>query len=98
MEDDFNTALALSSIFDLATVLNRMMDEAGSRTCPSSLKGGTSSSASRRCSASSRRTWTRPPAGRPSASSPPPVSMNRRSIRRSMQGRRHGQDAITRRG
>jgi cysteinyl-tRNA synthetase len=27
MEDDFNTALALSSVFDLATAINRMIDE-----------------------------------------------------------------------
>ena len=28
MEDDFNTAFALSSIFDLATAINRMIEEA----------------------------------------------------------------------
>ena len=34
MENDFNTALALSSIFDLATAINRMIDEADSSALP----------------------------------------------------------------
>ncbi len=34
MDDDFNTALALSSIFDLATVINRMIDEDAKASLP----------------------------------------------------------------
>jgi cysteinyl-tRNA synthetase len=41
MDDDFNTALALSSIFDLATALNRMMDEGGEINLPFIAKGKT---------------------------------------------------------
>jgi cysteinyl-tRNA synthetase len=39
MEDDFNTALALSSIFDLATAINRMMDEADAAALPFIVRG-----------------------------------------------------------
>ncbi len=38
MDDDFNTALALSSIFDLATAINRMMDEGDRAHLPSIAK------------------------------------------------------------
>ncbi|OPY62567.1 MAG: Cysteine--tRNA ligase [Syntrophorhabdaceae bacterium PtaU1.Bin034] len=39
MDDDFNTALALSSIFDLATVINRMIDEGVGKSLPFILRG-----------------------------------------------------------
>ena len=39
MDDDFNTALALSSIFDLATIVNRMMDEGTEANLPLISKG-----------------------------------------------------------
>jgi len=39
MDDDFNTALALSSIFDLATTINRMMDEGDPAHLPFIAKG-----------------------------------------------------------
>ena len=39
MEDDFNTALALSSLFDLATAINRMADEGGPSSLPVILRG-----------------------------------------------------------
>jgi cysteinyl-tRNA synthetase len=39
MDDDFNTALALASVFDLATMINRMMDEADHSNLPFIAKG-----------------------------------------------------------
>jgi cysteinyl-tRNA synthetase len=39
MDDDFNTAFALSYVFDLQTALNRMMDEDGQTNLPLILKG-----------------------------------------------------------
>ena len=39
MDDDFNTAFALSYVFDLQTALNRMMDEGGQTNLPLILKG-----------------------------------------------------------
>ncbi len=39
MDDDFNTALALSSVFDLATAINRMMDEGEGANLPFVAKG-----------------------------------------------------------
>ncbi len=39
MDDDFNTALALSSVFDLATTINRIMDEADQSNLPFIAKG-----------------------------------------------------------
>jgi cysteinyl-tRNA synthetase len=39
MDDDFNTALALSSIFDLATTINRLMDEEDPTHLPFIAKG-----------------------------------------------------------
>jgi len=41
MDDDFNTALALSSLFDLATAINRMADEGGGDALPFILRGRT---------------------------------------------------------
>jgi cysteinyl-tRNA synthetase len=41
MDDDFNTALALSSLFDLATAINRMADEGGRDALPFILRGRT---------------------------------------------------------
>ncbi len=39
MEDDFNTALALSSVFDLVTAINRMIDEADPSALPYIVQG-----------------------------------------------------------
>ncbi len=41
MEDDFNTALALGAVFDLATAINRMMDEGVETNLPFIAKGKT---------------------------------------------------------
>ena len=41
MDDDFNTALALSSLFDLASAINRMADEEGRDVLPFILHGRT---------------------------------------------------------
>jgi cysteinyl-tRNA synthetase len=41
MEDDFNTALALSAVFDLSTTLNRLLDEGKSDSRPAIAAGGT---------------------------------------------------------
>jgi cysteinyl-tRNA synthetase len=40
MEDDFNTAVALSAIFDLSTILNRFIDEGNAAARPAIIKGG----------------------------------------------------------
>ena len=39
MDDDFNTALALSSVFDLATAINRMIDEGAAVALPYIVRG-----------------------------------------------------------
>jgi len=39
MDDDFNTALALSAVFDLATLMNRLMDEGGDSALPFVVRG-----------------------------------------------------------
>ncbi len=39
MDDDFNTALALSSVFDMATILNKLMDEGTEANVPLIAKG-----------------------------------------------------------
>jgi cysteinyl-tRNA synthetase len=39
MEDDFNTALALASVFDLATAINRMIDEGDPSALPYIVQG-----------------------------------------------------------
>jgi cysteinyl-tRNA synthetase len=40
MEDDFNTAVALSAIFDLSTALNRLMDDGNTGMRPTIVRGG----------------------------------------------------------
>lgn len=49
MEDDFNTALALASVFDLATAINRMLDEGNRSVLPFVVRGRISSSPSPVC-------------------------------------------------
>ena len=39
MDDDFNTALALGAVFDLASAINRMMDECDETNLPFIAKG-----------------------------------------------------------
>src|SRR5208337_2776451 len=39
MDDDFNTALALSAVFDLATLINRLMDEGSESALPFIIRG-----------------------------------------------------------
>ena len=39
MDDDFNTALALSAVFDLATLINRLMDEGSGSALPLIVRG-----------------------------------------------------------
>ena len=39
MDDDFNTALALSAVFDLATLINRLMDEGSESALPFVVRG-----------------------------------------------------------
>jgi cysteinyl-tRNA synthetase len=39
MEDDFNTALALASVFDLATAINRILDEGDRSVLPFVVRG-----------------------------------------------------------
>jgi cysteinyl-tRNA synthetase len=39
MDDDFNTALALSAVFDLATLINRLMDEGSDSALPFVVRG-----------------------------------------------------------